>query len=48
MLKKQLLNSSSQNQTNALDVTGQNVQKSHGKSNAYLGAANSNSMIELH
>jgi len=45
VLKKQMVSSSS-NQNNLLDVTGQNVQKPHGKSSAYLN--NANSMVELH
>jgi len=43
-MKKQLINNSA-HQANLLDVTGQNVQKQHGKSSAYL--ANSGSLAEL-
>ena len=43
-VKKHLINSSS-NQGGLLDITGQNLQRAHGKSSAYL--ANSNSVDNL-
>ena len=46
LVKKHLINSSS-NQASLLDgVSGQNLAKQHGKSSAYL--ANSNSIADLH
>ena len=44
--KQIIASSNGPNQTNLLDVTGQNLQKQHGKSSAYL-PAQSSSMVEL-
>lgn len=44
-MKKQMMNIAATGNQSMLDVTGQNMQKPHGKSSAYLN--NASSMVEL-